>query len=862
MLAALAIGGLQFVAPAGGEDLSGGPEFRERIQPLLQKYCFDCHGDGASKGKVTLDTFASDEALLGDHELWWKVLKNVRAGMMPPAAKPQPEAAQKAQLERWIKLAAFADDPANPDPGRVTVRRLNRTEYHNTLRDLLDVDFNTVAEFPADDTGQGFDNLGAVLTVSPLLLEKYLDAARTVVARAVPMTGRVPAEQIIRGREFSGVAGDTNAPGKPGGSGSGLVLSYYREATVTNVLKLEIGGQYKVSLDLACTEKFIDNQFDYNKARLVFRWDDEVAWSRDFTREGNKSFNQEFTRDWAAGEHRLVIEVQPLTPEQKQIRSLAFRIDSVTLRGPQDKAHWVKPKNYDHFFPRDVPVEPVARRQYARELLTDFARKAYRRPPEPGVIDRLVALAEQGYTDGGAEFEGAIAQAMTAVLASPRFLFREEFTDPRSAPDQHPFLDDHSLASRLSYFLWSSQPDAELLALADRGALRGELPAQLKRMLADAKADAVTKNFVGQWLQTRDIEGVPIDAREVLRREAKLDPDFERKRARWRELRDRPDEKLTPEERAERMELGKAVFGNQRPLRADLTGELRRAMRQETEKTFDYIVRGDHSLLELLDSDYTFLNERLAVHYALTNLNVTGDEFRRVTLPAASPRGGILTQGAILAVSSNPTRTSPVKRGVFILDNILGSPPAPPPPDVPALEDAAKGIKGRKLSLRETLALHREKPLCSSCHDRMDPLGLALENFNAMGMWRDEEQGQPIEPAGQLLSGERFATVQELKRILAGGHRREFYQTVTEKLLTYALGRALEYYDVATVDRIVDQLDTGGGRPSVLLQGIVGSAAFQKTRRAPAATPVPSPRPPASVRTEAQLPAAKTVLNP
>ena len=276
--------------------------------------------------------------------------------------------------------------------------------------------------------------------------------------------------------------------------------------------------------------------------------------------------------------------------------------------------------------------------------------------------------------------------------------------------------------------------------------------------------------------------------------------------------------------------FGRGFRGQFRGPRAELTGELRRAMRQETEKAFDYVIREDRSLLELLDSDYTFLNERLARHYGLTNLNVTGEEMVRVKLPPESPRGGVITHGSVLAVTSNPTRTSPVKRGLFILDNLLGTPPPPPPPDIPPLEDAAKAMKEKTLTLRETLALHREQPLCSSCHNRMDPLGLALDNFNAMGMWRDQEKGQTIDATGKLLSGESFTNIKELKKILASNHATEFYRTVTEKLLTYALGRGLEYYDVATVDAIVERLQKSNGRPSELIAGIIESAPFQKTR--------------------------------
>ena len=315
----------------------------------------------------------------------------------------------------------------------------------------------------------------------------------------------------------------------------------------------------------------------------------------------------------------------------------------------------------------------------------------------------------------------------------------------------------------------------------------------------------------------------------MLAREQKFDPQFDNARKRFRELNDKPDDKLTKEEKEELANI-RATFRARRQgqPRADLTGDLRRAMRQETESVFAYIVREDRSLLELLDSDYTFLNGQLARHYGMTN--IVGKEMRRVKLPPDSPRGGILTEGTVLAVTSNPTRTSPVKRGVFILDNILGTPPLPPPPNIPPLEDAIKNVGGRPPTLRETLAVHRENALCASCHNQMDPIGLALENFNALGMWRDQEFNQPIDVSGKLVTGESFANVRELKQILVKNHAEDFYRTLTQKLLTYALGRGLDYYDVETVDQIVARIEKSGGKPSALIAGIVESAPFQKTR--------------------------------
>jgi hypothetical protein len=413
-------------------------------------------------------------------------------------------------------------------------------------------------------------------------------------------------------------------------------------------------------------------------------------------------------------------------------------------------------------------------------------------------------------------------------LASPKFLFRIEDAQASSA-DRFPFVDEHALASRLSYFVWSTMPDAELFGFADRNELRKNLGMQLKRMLADVRSESLIQNFVGQWLQVRDVEGIDINARAVVGRDRGEDRDMQRRSRRIQELRELGDDKRTPEQEAELQE-----FFTQRRQRGnrlavpELDRDLRRFLRDETLMYFGHVMREDRSVLELIDSDYTFLNERLAKHYGMTN--ISGAEMRRVTLPADSTRGGVLTHGSVLIVTSNPTRTSPVKRGLFILDNILGTPTPPPPPDVPLLEDSEKEVAGANPTLRETLAIHREKPLCSSCHNRMDPLGLALENFNALGIWRDTERGKPIDAAGKLVTGETFTDIREVKRVLASRHSMDFYRCLTEKMLTYALGRGLEYYDVESVDRIVEKLAKENGRFSALLTGIVESAPFQRTR--------------------------------
>ena len=668
---------------ARAAEIPAAAHFRKDVQPLLKKYCSDCHADGAKKGGVAFDEFASDAAMLARHDLWLAVLKNTRAGLMPPAKKPQPSAEERRRIEEWIKFEAFAIDRRNPDPGRVTARRLNRVEYRNTIRDLLGVDFNTAVEFPPDDTGYGFDNIGDVLTVSPLLLEKYMVAAKAIVTEAVPTGG----------------------------------------------------------------------------------------------------------------------------------------------------AHWTRARNYDRYFTRDVPKSPAARRKYAGEVLRKFATQAFRRPVDDGTVNRLVAVAEKVYTQPGKNFETGVASAMIAALSSPRFLFRLEEPDPRTARGAaFANVDEYSLASRLSYFLWSTMPDEELSRLAGRGELRKNLPAQIKRMLDDPRAEALVQNFTGQWLQTRDLEGLEINARAVLLRDAGEQRNFERRRERFQELSAIPEEKRTAEQKAELEEMAERRRRFQRGPQIELDRDLRRAFRLETEKSFAYVMHADRPVLELISCDYTFLNEKLASHYGLTNLNLSGPELRRVTLPADSPRGGVLTHGSVLVVTSNPDRTSPVKRGLFILDNILGAPAPPPPGNVPALEVSERDFRDHEPTLREALTLHREKPECASCHERMDPLGLAFENFNALGMWREQERKQPIDPAGKLITGETFGSVRELKQLLATKHRLGFYRCLTEKFLTYAIGRGMEYYDTESIDKIVQRLDQENGRFSALLLGVIESAPFQKMR--------------------------------
>lgn len=842
--------GVMTAATALSSEQGGAIEFRREIRPWLENYCFDCHADGANKGNVSFDEFKSDDAALADRELWLHVLKNLRAGLMPPAKKSQPTPAEKERVAQWIKRSVFAADPQNPDPGRVTIRRLNRVEYRNTIRDLLNVDFDTATAFPADDTGYGFDNIGDVLTLPPMLLEKYVVAANKIVSEAVPDVSKVVRERIVPGRQFrNGKDAGEDRGDRSRRRFGGLQLSYYEPAAVTNSCLVDLPGKYKLDVALMINERYVDGVVDRNKCRLIFRVDGKEMLNGEFAWEGGKTLHYGYDVDWAAGEHKLSFELQPLTPDEPQTRALSMQITSVKVSGPMAREHWVQPQNYTKFFPKKVPGDAKGRRAYARELLSDFARRAFRRPPEEKTVDRLVGLAESVYTQPGKTFEAGVSQGLVAILTSPRFLFREERSMPAAGGEKYALVDEFSLASRLSYFLWSSTPDEELLQLATQGNLRKNLSGQVERMLRDDKSEAFVRNFIGQWLRARDIENIPIEARFVLAREEKFDRDVTWNQARFEALREKGESRRTAAEQEEFDQLRESRRRNFRqPLRAELTGELRAAMRLETEKSFDYVLRQDRSLLELLDADYTFLNDKLAAHYGIPN--VTGNEMRLVKLPADSPRGGILTQGTMLGVTSNPTRTSPVKRGVFVLENILGTPPPPPPPNVPPLEDATKNLTNRAPSLRETLAMHRENALCASCHNRMDPIGLAFENFNAMGMWRDAEYNEAIDATGQLITGENFSGVRDLKRVLVKNHYQDFYHTITEKLLIYALGRGLEYYDVETCDQIVARLDTANGRPSALIAGVVESAAFQKMRITESAEPK-QPAKPAQQRADA-----------
>ncbi len=803
---------------AGAKEPAAALEYQRDVRPLLEKYCYDCHGGGASEGDLELDQFEDLASAIEQPQLWWNVLKNVRSSVMPPASEPRPTADELATISNWIKFGVFQIDPANPDPGRLSARRLNRNEYSNTINDLMGTRFNAALLFPPDDAGHGFDNVGDALGFSPLLMEKYLQAARTVVEEAVPTVTKVVPRQVLEGRDFRGEASEV----------TGRSLNGKQSARVRGSLSVDRAGTYAVQVNVKLHGSF---EFDPARYTVTLSIDGQPQSEDEYGWDENRLLSSDYELDWQAGEHEFVFDLQPIVPTDEETlekysnnnTNVRFEVQSVRVEGPQGTTDLVHPPNYTRFFTRDEPPQdPEQRRLYAEEVLRRFATRAFRGAVDAVTLQRLVQIAESIYSQPQHTFETGISRAMVSVLASPRFLFRLESTPKDRQHGDFGPVDELTLAARLSYFLWSSMPDDELFALVEAEQLRAQLPQQVQRMMQDDRSQEFVSNFVGQWLRTRDVTQTTIDPIIALGHQA----EYERLSSQLRGRFGRGGGRFggppagTPEDRARFQEL--------RNLAGRFNADLKRAMQRETEMYVQHIIQEDRSLLELLNSDYTFLNEPLAKHYGIDG--VKGNEMRRVNLPEGSPRGGVLTQASMLLVTSNPTRTSPVKRGLFVLDNILGTPAPPAPPDVPELEASTSRFGDREPTLRELLAAHRESALCASCHARMDPLGLALENFNAIGMWRETEQGAPIDASGELITGESFEDIRELKQILRERYASNFYRCLTEKLMTYALGRGLEYTDEHTIDEIVEKLERSGGKFSVLLQGVIDSAPFQKQR--------------------------------
>lgn len=751
-------------------------EFEKKIKPLLQDYCFDCHGDGADKGDFVLDEFENTSALLAEQHVWLRIWENLRTEMMPPAkGKFQPTLDERKELISWIEKRIFELDPNNPDPGRVTIRRMNREEYQNTIRDVVGVHYNTTDNFPADDTGFGFDTIGDVLTISPLLMEKYLNAAEEIANMALPEDAGKPKPIEIDAGSFKDRDGSQTA----------RFMEFDAAQTVTAKRRIESGGEYEIEVSYSSQSE------GGRPKKQTAKWQLLV--------DGNKLHEIEFNSDkyrrekivekitLPKGEHRFEFSI--VTGDKGEGQGTAgVRVDRFRVKRLGSDGTWdLYPESYRNIFVDGLPAaEKNKQKVYMRKIVESFATKAFRRPPRKKLVDQITALANAKIDEEGAKFVDGVRLAVTVTLASPSFLFRSEVQAEPDNPGKVVPIDEYALASRLSYFFWSSAPDRELMELAAKGKLRENLRKQMDRMLADDKANRMVENFVGQWLQTRDMPGRNIDVRRIIRE------------------RDR--------NKANR------VFN----------GSHRRDMKAETEKFFQHVLVNNRPILELLNANYSFLNENLANFYGVSG--VRGGNFRKVEFDEkVKGRGGLLGQGTFLIVTSQSTRTSPVNRGLFVLENILGTPAPPAPPDVPELEEVAKEFD-RNATMRQLMEVHREKALCASCHERMDPIGLALENFNAIGQWRDQEDGKDIDSAGKLVTGEDFSNVMELKKILATSRKQDFYRCLTEKLLTYALGRGVEYYDAPSIDAIIAQTVKEGGGLKDLIYAITESVPFQKRR--------------------------------
>lgn len=733
-------------------------KFQKHVKPFFEKFCFDCHGNGADEGGLTLDEFSKAEAFHANRKTAEAVLKMVNAGVMPPEEGTQPTMEERRQAANWIDDKLFYVDCDLPtDPGRVTIQRLNRSEYNNTIRDLIGIDFKPAADFPSDEVGEGFDNIGDVLSLPPLLLEKYLEAAETIAKKAIVSHPERYGIQRVVGSQLkrTGGAGRVSNEGFVSMASTGSVVAEVQvpsasEYTIRAEAMADQAGSEPARMELRLDGKKI-KVFDIKGRRDAGTYETKLKIA-----EGKHKLEAAFindyynpkARDRRQRDRNLYVRKLELVPTEISLDRLPESHRRIIFVNPKDD---VSPQ---------AAIEQILRR---------FIGRAFRRPALDEEVEKFTKLALFALSKEET-FERGIQLAVTAVLVSPHFLFRvENQTQPDNADLIQP-ITDYELASRLSYFLWSSMPDKVLFDLAAQKKLRNPkvLEQQTRRMLQDKKSQALVNNFATQWLNLRNLEEVS------------------------------PDPKRFP------------AFDD----------KLRRDMQKESEEFFAAIMREDRSVLDLLTANFTFLNERLAKHYGISG--VKGEAFQKVSL-AGIPRAGVLTQASILTLTSNPTRTSPVKRGKWILENMLNEPPPPPPPNVPELEEVAKEQPG--MSLRKQLEIHRESPTCASCHNLMDPLGLGFENFDAIGKWREKDGKLPVDASGELPGGQKFSGPIELINLLKKKSP-QFRRCLVEKMLTYSLGRGLEYYDRCTVNTITQNMEKDNNRFSRMVLEIVQSKPF------------------------------------
>ncbi len=771
-----------FIFASGVRALAVEP-FAKAGAPFLQKYCVDCHGEKKQKGDLTLQPFKDDVSVLKQRKTWKRVFDVVTNGDMPPDDKPQPEKAEREAFMASAKgVFSNYDLKAKPDPGRVTIRRLNRSEYNNTVSALLGFDVQPANDFPTDGVGYGFDNIGDVLSISPLLMERYLDAAQTVSEQAIPLESPKAPKRRMAAKfcEPAGPSVTTRgewrdfSPGKDG-IGTGPVHTPFKaEPDASYTVRAEVYAEakpgQKVRVALLAAGANIANpepparfgQLEADKVPQVAKC--RVLQVVEVTaRAENKTQIVEGKLSGIAGVERIALALvrDPANPQTK------LSVKWLEASGPEDMRTPFLKKWAQAGTGKPPGVQ-------TRTMLAYFMPRAWHRVVAPDEIERVARLADAAMKRGES-WEAGVRLCLVAVLSSPKFLFRMEIDDQPYNTEPHP-INEFQLATRLSYFLWSTCPDDELLSYALSNKLTANLDAQIRRMLKDPRAETLVDNFAMQWLQLRRLAAHQADGK---------------------------------------------TFDKWKP-------NLKDSMLQETRLFFAEIVRDDRSVLDLLDSDFTYLDKRLGELYNVwPEGGYKGDDFRRVSLRGTN-RGGLLTQASILTVTSNPTRTSPVKRGKWILEQILGDPPPAPPPVVPSLDDESrKELTG---TFRQRLEQHRSDPKCANCHAKMDTMGFALENFNGIGQWRDKnEQNQPVEVGGKLSNGKELKSLADLKKMLRDD-KDSFTRCLSEKMLIYAIGRGLDYYDDRALEKIQGEVAKGGYKFSSLVAAIAKSEPFRLRR--------------------------------
>ena len=743
----------------------------QSLRAVVEQYCSDCHGGDVRKGNLDLESIASHD-IAQNPQIWEKVVRRLRTRQMPPPEKKRPD--ESTYRKTLAQLEALLDTAwsQHPNPGRTeTFRRLNRTEYQNAIRDLLALDIDAASLLPKDEAGHGFDNV-AVGDLSPTLLDRYISAAQKISRMAVGTTRAIGGETV---RIRPDVTQEEHVQGLPVGTRGGTLIPY----------TFPQDAEYEIQIRLARDRnEHVEGLREPHELELLL--DRKHVKTFTVTPPKGNDFEKvdahlKVRVPVTAGPHQLgvtfVKNPSTLIETRRQPYQARFNMHrhprqtpavyQVSINGPYDGNGPGDSASRRKIFVAK-PAKPQEEEACAKQILSTLMRRAYRRPVTDADLEKPLEFFRKARADEN--FDAGIETALSAVLVSPHFLFRVEHDPGGVAPNSAYRISDLDLASRLSFFLWGSIPDDELLATAERGDLHKPkvLEKQVRRMLADSRAVNLVRNFGEQWLHLRNLESITPDLR--------LFPDFD--------------------------------------------DNLRQALRAETELLFEDILREDRSITNLLKADYAFLNERLARHYGIPY--VYGSRFRRVALDRDSERGGLLRQGSVLTVTSYATRTSPVIRGKWILENLIGTPPPPPLPDVPALRD---NTVSATLSVRERLAEHRSNAACASCHNMMDPVGFSLENFDAVGRWRTLEEGQPVDASGGLPDGSKFTGVSGLESGLL--NRPEvFAATLTEKLLTFALGRGVEYYDGPAIRKIVREAQAVDYRFSSIIVGIARSSPF------------------------------------